>query len=131
VSEAPSRRYNTAPNSGPEGAQPIAAEGAPNSPARDTLETTFVVDVDVHLHESPTEMAAYASDPCCATYTVTTPTTPSIDLKLSRIHTGEVITWPWHSLEFHEHTGQCIALPSIKLRRFKVRATDAGTRIVV
>jgi predicted TIM-barrel fold metal-dependent hydrolase len=41
VSRATSRRYNTAPNSGPGGAQAIAAEQETQSPAHDTLETTF------------------------------------------------------------------------------------------
>jgi uncharacterized protein len=63
VSRATSRRYNTAPNSGPEGAQPITAEHGTQSSAHDTLETTFIVDADVHVHESPTEMAEYAADP--------------------------------------------------------------------
>jgi uncharacterized protein len=30
---------------------------------RDTLETTFIVDADVHIHEDPGQMAEYASDP--------------------------------------------------------------------
>lgn len=29
----------------------------------DTLETTFIVDADVHIHEDPGQMAEYASDP--------------------------------------------------------------------
>jgi hypothetical protein len=51
--------------------------------------------------------------------------------KLSWIHDGEVITYPWHSLEFHVPTGHCIAFPKIRLRKFKVRIADGELRVVV
>jgi hypothetical protein len=56
-------RYNTAPNSEPEGAEPITANPGSPSGVRDTLETIFIVDVDVHVHADPEEMADYASYP--------------------------------------------------------------------
>lgn len=51
--------------------------------------------------------------------------------KLSWIYSGEVITCPWHSLEFHVPTGQCIAYPGIKLRKFKVRVAEGEIRVSV
>jgi nitrite reductase (NADH) small subunit len=39
-------------------------------------------------------------------------------------HDGEIVTCPWHGMEFHIPTGQCIALPEIRLRRYEVLVED-------
>lgn len=40
------------------------------------------------------------------------------------IHDGEVIVCPWHGLEYHVPTGQCLAFPHIRLRRYEVMVED-------
>jgi nitrite reductase/ring-hydroxylating ferredoxin subunit len=42
------------------------------------------------------------------------------DWKLEWVHDGEIITCPWHGLEFHVPTGQCLAYPEIRLRSYEV-----------
>jgi nitrite reductase (NADH) small subunit len=42
---------------------------------------------------------------------------------------GEVIACPWHGLEYHVPTGQCLAYPEIRLRRYEV--TVRGEDVVV
>jgi nitrite reductase/ring-hydroxylating ferredoxin subunit len=37
-------------------------------------------------------------------------------------HEGEVLSCPWHGLEYHIRTGQCLAFPRVRLRRYRVRA---------
>ena len=37
---------------------------------------------------------------------------------------GEVLVCPWHGLEYHIPTGQCLAFPNIKLRRYDVLVED-------
>lgn len=37
---------------------------------------------------------------------------------------GEVISCPWHGLEYHIPTGQCLAFREIHLRTYKVEACD-------
>jgi nitrite reductase (NADH) small subunit len=44
---------------------------------------------------------------------------------------GEVVTCPWHSLEFHVPTGRCVAFPEITLRKFEVRVEDGRLRVTV
>ena len=46
------------------------------------------------------------------------------DWKLTWIYEGEIITCPWHGLEFHVPTGQCMALPEIRLRTYDVAIVD-------
>jgi len=45
------------------------------------------------------------------------------------VHDGEVIACPWHGLEYHVPTGECIAFPRIKLRRYVVLVEDDEVRI--
>jgi nitrite reductase (NADH) small subunit len=56
---------------------------------------------------------------------------PHTDWKLAWIWDGEVVTCPWHSLEFHVPTGQCLALPETRLRKFPTRAVDGEIRVTV
>ncbi|HZU17412.1 MAG TPA: Rieske 2Fe-2S domain-containing protein [Candidatus Dormibacteraeota bacterium] len=37
---------------------------------------------------------------------------------------GEVISCPWHGLEYHVPTGRCLAFPEIKLRTYMVEVRD-------
>jgi nitrite reductase (NADH) small subunit len=48
---------------------------------------------------------------------------------LAWIWEGEVVTCPWHGLEFHVPTGQCVALPEVRLRKFDVRV-ESGEILV-
>ena len=56
---------------------------------------------------------------------------PHTEWTLAWIWEDEVVTCPWHSLEFHVPTGQCLALPDVRLRKFDVRAVDGEVRVVV
>ena len=37
---------------------------------------------------------------------------------------GEVIACPWHGLEYHVPTGQCLAYPHVRVRRYDVTVRD-------
>ena len=56
---------------------------------------------------------------------------PHTNWKLAWIWDGEFVTCPWHSLEFHVPTGQCLALPKVRLRKFELRTVDGYVRVVV
>ena len=56
---------------------------------------------------------------------------PHTDYELAWIWEGEVITCPWHSLEFHIPTGRCVAFDDIRLRKYEVRVTDGELRVVI
>ena len=56
---------------------------------------------------------------------------PHTDWKLAWIWDGEVVTCPWHSLEFHVPTWQCLALPDVRLRKFDLRTVDGEVRVVL
>ncbi|HZO97619.1 MAG TPA: Rieske 2Fe-2S domain-containing protein [Gaiellaceae bacterium] len=56
---------------------------------------------------------------------------PHTDWKVAWIWEGEVVTCPWHSLEFHVPTGQCLALPDVRLRKFELRLVGGDVRVVL
>jgi len=45
------------------------------------------------------------------------------------VHDGEVIVCPWHGLEYHVPSGQCLAYEHIRIRRYKV--SSEGDDVVV
>jgi nitrite reductase (NADH) small subunit len=51
------------------------------------------------------------------------------DWQLRWEHEGEIVTCPWHGLEFHIPTGQCLAFSEIRLRSSKVWVEDGLIKI--
>ena len=47
------------------------------------------------------------------------------------VYDGEVVTCPWHGLEFHIPTGRCLAYPRIHLRAYRVKVEDGKLKIVL
>lgn len=44
---------------------------------------------------------------------------------------GEIIACPWHGLEYHVPTGQCLAYREIRLRTYKVWVEDDMIKIQI
>lgn len=40
--------------------------------------------------------------------------------RLEWTHDGEIVTCPWHGLEYHVPTGKCLAFPQVRLRTYEV-----------
>jgi len=51
------------------------------------------------------------------------------DWKPEWIYDGEVVVCPWHGLEYHVPTGQCLAYQHIKIRRYTVDI--AGDAVII
>ena len=53
------------------------------------------------------------------------------DWKTEWIHDGEIVICPWHGLEYHVPTGQCMAFPNIRVRRYEVFVEDDKVKVRV
>jgi nitrite reductase/ring-hydroxylating ferredoxin subunit len=53
------------------------------------------------------------------------------DWKLEWVQEGQIVTCPWHRLEFNITTGQCLAFPKRKLRSYPVKVADGQVKVVV
>jgi nitrite reductase/ring-hydroxylating ferredoxin subunit len=56
---------------------------------------------------------------------------PHTNWRLDWIWDGEVVSCPWHSLEFHVPTGRCVGLDDIRLRKFHVYVANGEIRVRV
>jgi nitrite reductase (NADH) small subunit len=56
---------------------------------------------------------------------------PHTNWKLTWIYDGEIVTCPWHALEFHVPSGRCIAFDDIRLRKFEVRVANGEIKVVI
>jgi nitrite reductase/ring-hydroxylating ferredoxin subunit len=45
------------------------------------------------------------------------------------VHDGEVVTCPWHGLEYHVPTGRCLAYPEISVRSYEVVVEDGKVKV--
>jgi nitrite reductase/ring-hydroxylating ferredoxin subunit len=53
------------------------------------------------------------------------------DFRWEWAYDGELVICPWHSLEFHIKTGQCIGFRKRKLRTYEVRVEDGLIKVVI
>ncbi|MSP11644.1 MAG: (2Fe-2S)-binding protein [Chloroflexi bacterium] len=44
---------------------------------------------------------------------------------------GEIVTCPWHALEFNITTGQCLAFPKRRLRSYTVKVEQGQIKLVL
>lgn len=47
------------------------------------------------------------------------------------VHEGEIVTCPWHGIEYHIPTGRCIAFSEISIRSYNVWEEDGWVMIEV
>ena len=57
--------------------------------------------------------------------------TAATEWKRQWAYDGEIITCPWHGLEYHVPTGQCLAYPEVKLRTYEVWVEDEQVKLRV
>jgi nitrite reductase (NADH) small subunit len=50
---------------------------------------------------------------------------------LEWVKEGQVVICPWHSLEFDVTTGQCLAYPQVRLRRYPVVVEDGTVKVLL
>jgi nitrite reductase/ring-hydroxylating ferredoxin subunit len=68
---------------------------------------------------------------CTGRLSGTLEATAETDWKRQWVHEGEIVTCPWHGLEFHVPTGQCLAYPEIKLRSYDVCVEEGQVKLRV
>lgn len=68
---------------------------------------------------------------CAGDLSGTLTTSAEADWKYEWVREGQIIICPWHSLEFDVTTGQCLAYPRVKLRRYDVVIVDGFVRVAV
>ena len=61
---------------------------------------------------------------CAGTVGGTTACNAETGWKHAWVRDGEIVTCPWHGLEFDVTTGRCIAIPRLRVRTYPVAIVD-------
>ncbi|HEV2109465.1 MAG TPA: Rieske 2Fe-2S domain-containing protein [Thermomicrobiales bacterium] len=68
---------------------------------------------------------------CEGTVNGTTACDASTGWKFAWVKDGEIITCPWHGLEFDLTTGQCLAMPKVRLRSYPVTVEEGMVKLIL
>lgn len=83
-----------------------------------------VFNIEGEYHALPNVCAHQFGPLCAGKLTGTLRSRADSGWKLQWIDEGRVLTCPWHSLEYDVTTGQCLAYPRVRLRKFPVEIRD-------
>jgi len=90
-----------------------------------------VFNIDGDFHAIP-NLCVHQWGPLCAgELSGTLAASPETDWRYRWVRDGTIIICPWHSLEFDLTTGQCLAYPRVKLRRYEVSVEDGVVYVLV
>lgn len=56
---------------------------------------------------------------------------PEARVRPAWVMEGEVVTCPWHSMEFHIPTGRCLAFPTERVATYKTRVEDGMIKVIL
>jgi nitrite reductase (NADH) small subunit len=83
-------------------------------------------------HHALPNLCPHQRGPLCAgAVSGTIDAGPHTGWALAWIYEDEVVTCPWHALEFHVPSGRCVGYPDIRLRKFDVRVEEGKVWVVV
>jgi nitrite reductase/ring-hydroxylating ferredoxin subunit len=68
---------------------------------------------------------------CTGRISGTLKATAAGDWKLEWVSEGQIVTCPWHGLEYNITTGQCLAFPRRKLRSYPVKVEDGQIKVLL
>lgn len=91
-----------------------------------------IFNIDGRLHGLP-NLCPHQTGPLCEAPRLTGTLEASADSRwqFRWVHDGEVVRCPWHGLEFHVPSGQCLAFREIVLRRYEVVVEDGVVSVLV
>ena len=68
---------------------------------------------------------------CEGTVEGTTACSAATGWRYEWVRDGEIVTCPWHGLEFDITTGRCLAVPKIRLRSYPVTVEDGQVKLLL
>ena len=90
-----------------------------------------VFNIDGQYYALPNVCLHQYGPLCTGRISGTLAATAANDWKLEWVHDGQIITCPWHRLEFNITTGQCLAFPQRKLRSYTVKVEDGRIKVLI
>jgi nitrite reductase (NADH) small subunit len=92
--------------------------------------TVAVFNVGGEYHALPNVCSHQLGPLCEGTVSGSLYAGPETEWRREWRYEGEVVTCPWHGLEFHIPTGRCLAHPEVKLRTYEVVVEDDTVKLI-
>ncbi len=83
-----------------------------------------VFNVDGRFYALPNVCTHQFGPLCDGTVNGTTACNAATGWRFAWVREGEIVTCPWHGLEFDITTGRCLALPKVRVRQYPVVVED-------
>jgi nitrite reductase (NADH) small subunit len=90
-----------------------------------------VFNVGGQLHALPNVCPHQFGPLCAGGVGGTTACNAETGWKLAWIREGEIVTCPWHGLEFEIATGRCLANPRLRVRTYPVTVEDGVVKVTL
>lgn len=88
-----------------------------------------VFNVDGSFHALPNLCTHQLGPLCTGRVSGTVISTRETQWKLQWDLENEIVTCPWHGMEYHIKSGTCLAFPEIRLRSYEVWVEDDQVRV--
>ena len=90
-----------------------------------------VFNIDGELHALPNVCPHQFGPLCEGTVNGTTACSAATGWKFAWVRQGEVVTCPWHGIEFDISTGRSLSSPRLKVRTYPVAVADGQVIITI
>lgn len=90
-----------------------------------------VFNVDGTFYALPNVCTHQFGPLCEGTVNGTTACSAATGWRYAWVREGEIVTCPWHGLEFDITTGQCLASSRVRLRTFSVTVEDGLVKLLL
>jgi nitrite reductase (NADH) small subunit len=88
-----------------------------------------VFNVDGHFHALPNVCPHQFGPLCEGTVNGTTACSAATAWQFAWVRQGEIVTCPWHGIEFDIATGQSLSSPRLKVRTYPVTIEDGQVKV--
>jgi 3-phenylpropionate/trans-cinnamate dioxygenase ferredoxin subunit len=68
---------------------------------------------------------------CAGTVSGTTACDAATGWRIAWVRAGEILTCPWHGLEFDLTTGRCLANPKVRVRQYPVAVENGVVKLTL
>src|SRR5215204_2561138 len=90
-----------------------------------------VFNVNGEFHALPNVCPHQFGPLCAGTVNGTMVCNAKTEWKHAWLHSGEILTCPWHGIEFNLTTGVSLASPKLRVRRYPVTVEDGQVKITL
>jgi nitrite reductase (NADH) small subunit len=90
-----------------------------------------VFNVDGTLHALPNVCPHQFGPLCAGTVNGTMACSAATDWKFEWVREGEIVTCPWHGIEFDIATGKSLSSPRLRVRTYPVAVEDGQVKVTI